>query len=98
MSNRPRIYLGNIPFSTTEEDIRAFFGGYNVVDVRIISDRETGRPRGFAFVTLGSHDEVKRASEQLHQKELGGRRALVNVAQEKTAGGGPKRDYKDAWK
>lgn len=73
------IYVGNLPFDATESDIRDLFSAYGPVDsVNLITDRETGRPRGFGFVEMSSGGEA--AIEALHQSNLGGRSLTVNVA------------------
>jgi RNA recognition motif-containing protein len=74
------IYVGNLPFSATEEEVRELFGQYgNVESVKLISDRETGRPRGFGFVEMDS-DGADSAIEALNGFELGGRSLRVNEA------------------
>ncbi|MDY7095560.1 MAG: RNA-binding protein [Acidobacteriota bacterium] len=74
-----RIYVGNLPYSSTEDELREIFGEYGeVVSVSLISDRETGRPRGFGFVEMS--DGAEEAIENLHQKEVGGRVLTVNEA------------------
>jgi cold-inducible RNA-binding protein len=85
-----RLYVGNLNFATTEDDLRAAFseGGRNVTDVHIVTDRETGRPRGFAFVELGSDDDARAAIESLDGSDLMGRKIQVNEARERTTGGG----------
>lgn len=83
-----RIYVGNIPFNATEEDIRSAFSQCGpVTKVDIVMDRETGRPRGFAFVELDDAS-AQRAIAELDGAELGGRRMTVNVAKER-----PQRSY-----
>lgn len=73
------IYVGNLPFSATEEEVRELFGGYGTVDtVNLITDRETGRLRGFGFVEMSSG--AAEAMEALNQSEMGGRRLTVNPA------------------
>ena len=73
------IYVGNLPFSTTEEEIRNMFSAYGAVDnVSLISDRETGRLRGFGFVEMSSGADEAIAA--LNQTEVGGRRLVVNLA------------------
>ncbi len=73
------IYVGNLPFSTTEEEIRNLFSVYGTVDnVSLITDRETGRLRGFGFVEMSSGADEAIAA--LNQTELGGRRLVVNLA------------------
>lgn len=73
------IYVGNLPFSTTEEEVRNLFSAYGTVDtVSLITDRETGRLRGFGFVEMSSGGDEAIAA--LNQTELGGRRLVVNLA------------------
>jgi RNA recognition motif-containing protein len=71
-------------FKTTEEDLRAAFGQFgSVTDVYVAMDKMTGRPRGFAFVTMGSPEEGKAAAEKLNGTDLGGRILTVNEARPK---------------
>ena len=73
------IYVGNLPFSTNEEEVRNLFSAYGTVDaVSLITDRETGRLRGFGFVEMSSGADEAIAA--LNQTELGGRRLVVNLA------------------
>ena len=73
------IYVGNLPFSTSEEEVRNMFSAYGTVDnVSLIADRETGRLRGFGFVEMSSGGDEAIAA--LNQTELGGRRLVVNLA------------------
>jgi len=75
------IYVGNLSYRATEEELRQSFGQYGQVSgVSIISDRETGRSRGFAFVEMANHDEALSAIEGLNQQEIAGRRVTVNEA------------------
>ena len=87
-----KIYIGNLPFSATEGEIRELFGQYGAVEsVSLPSDRDTGRPRGFGFVEMGGAD-ASRAIQGLNGKPLGGRPLRVNEAQDRpTAARGPKR-------
>jgi len=81
-----RLYVGNLPFNTTEDDIRDLFAEYgDVHSVTLISDRETGRPRGFGFVEMDSADQ---AIEALNGTDFGGRTLTVNVAKERQSNGG----------
>jgi RNA recognition motif-containing protein len=85
-----KIYVGNLPFSATEEDVRALFSQHgNVESVALPNDRETGRPRGFGFVEMSSAD-AERAIQAVNGQNLGGRALRVNEAQDKprTGGGG----------
>ena len=85
-----KLYVGNLSFTTTEDALRAAFSedGRTVKEVAIPSDRETGRPRGFAFVTMGSDADAKAAIAALDGKDLDGRSLKVNEAQDKPRPGG----------
>ena len=84
-----RLYVGNLSFSTTEEALQAEFGNHGHVDeVALITDRDTGRPRGFAFVTMSSDSEGRAAIEALNGADIDGRTITVNEARPKTEGGG----------
>jgi len=75
------IFVGNIPFSSTEEDIRQLFEQFGAVDnVNLITDRETGRFRGFGFVEMPNSDEAQAAIADLHGSDLSGRPLTVNEA------------------
>ena len=75
-----RIYVGNLPFSATEDEIRQLFSQHGTVEsVNLITDRETGRPRGFGFVEMAD-EEAAAAISALDQKEMGGRNLKVNEA------------------
>jgi RNA recognition motif-containing protein len=79
-----RLYVGNMSFRTTEEDLqRAFASCGSVVEVKIIMDRETGRSRGFAFVTMGSTADGRNAISTLDGRDLDGRPLRVNEAEER---------------
>jgi RNA recognition motif-containing protein len=74
-----RIYVGNLPFSATDEEIRTLFGEYGTVEsVSLITDRDTGRPRGFGFVEMSNGADE--AIQALHQTDMGGRTLNVNEA------------------
>ena len=84
-----KLYIGNIAYTTTEQSLREAFSQYGEVeDVAVIMDRETGRPRGFALVTIKNDAEGKEAVEQLNGSQLDGRTIAVNEARPKTGGGG----------
>jgi RNA recognition motif-containing protein len=83
-----KLYVGNLPFSATEAELRDLFGNYGAVEsVAVITDRETGRPRGFAFVEMeaSAADSAMRA---LDGTEMGGRSLRVNEANPRPARGG----------
>ncbi len=85
-----RLYVGNLSYDSTEDSIRAAFaeGGRNVTDVHVMTDRETGRPRGFAFVEFSTDAEALAAIEQLDGQALDGRNLRVNEARERQPRGG----------
>ena len=75
------IYVGNLPFSTSQEELRSIFSAFGEVSaVRIVSDRETGRPKGFGFVDMPNDAEAQNAIEALNGNDIGGRKAVVNEA------------------
>jgi RNA recognition motif-containing protein len=84
-----RLYVGNLSFNTTGDTIREEFSALGeVTDVHIVMDRETGRPRGFAFVTMGSPAEAAKAINEMNGKMVDGRPLRVNEAEERAARGG----------
>lgn len=88
MSNS-KLYVGNLSFKTTEEELRSTFGQFgSVTDVYVAMDKMTGRPRGFAFVTMGTPEEAKLAAEKTNGTDLGGRPITVNEARPKEESGG----------
>src|SRR5436305_13921696 len=90
MSNS-KLYVGNLSFKTTEDELRNAFGQFgSVTDVYVVMDKMTGRPRGFAFVTMGTGEEAKVAAEKMNGVDLGGRQLTVNEARprEERSGGG----------
>ncbi len=85
-----RLYVGNLPYDTNEEQLRTLFqeGGRQVSEVKIITDRDTGRPRGFAFVEMSSQSDADAAVNALNGKDYGGRALTVNEAREQAPRGG----------
>ena len=87
-----KLYVGNLSFKTTEDELRAAFGQFgNVTDLYVAMDKMTGRPRGFAFITMGTEEEAKAATEKMNGTDLGGRQLTVNEArpkEERSGGGG----------
>lgn len=85
-----RLYVGNLPFSAAEDEVRDLFAqnGRSVTEVKLVTDRDTGRPRGFGFVEMGSSEEADSAIRELNGKDFGGRPLTVNEAKERTGGGG----------
>jgi len=85
-----KLFVGNLPFSATEESVRELFAAHGTIDsLALINDRETGRPRGFGFIEMSSDDAAK-AMQALNGKNFGGRDLKVNEAQarERSGGGG----------
>ena len=85
-----RLYVGNLSYQTTQDSLRAAFeqDGRKVVEVKIVTDRDTGQPRGFAFVEMSSPAEAQAAIAAMDGQQLDGRTLRVNEAQERSGGGG----------
>ena len=84
-----KLYVGNLPFSATEDELRDLFERHGGVDsVKVITDRETGRPRGFAFVEMSEASAATDAIRALDGTQMGGRALKVNEAQDKPRPGG----------
>jgi len=84
-----RLYVGNLSFNTNADGVRAAFEQFGTVtDVHLVTDRETGRARGFAFVTMGTPDEAAKAIEGMDGTTLDGRSLRVNEAEERQQRGG----------
>jgi len=85
-----RLYIGNMSWDTTEDTLMAALteGGRTVKDLHIVMDRDTGRPRGFAFAEFASEADAQSAIDQLDGKDLDGRALKVNEAQERKPRGG----------
>jgi cold-inducible RNA-binding protein len=94
-----KLFVGNLSFDTTENDLQDAFAAHGtVVEVNLMMDRATGRPRGFGFVTMGSPEEAQKAIDALNGKEVSGRALTVNVARPREerpggGGGGGRRPY-----
>ena len=99
-----KLFVGNLSFKTTENDLQDAFAAHGtVVETNLMMDRMTGRPRGFAFVTMSTPEEAQKAIDSLHGKEFDGRALTVNIArprEERPGGGGgggrdrgPRREY-----
>lgn len=83
-----RLYVGNLPYKTTDEDLNELFSRAGAVDnVRVMRDQATGRARGFAFVEMVSDEDAQKAIEEFHQYEMEGRALVVNEARPKESGG-----------
>ncbi len=84
-----RLYVGNLSFNSTSETVRAAFEEIGeVTDVHLVTDRETGRPRGFGFVTMGTAEAAAEAIARMDGATLDGRALRVNEAEERRGGGG----------
>lgn len=82
-----KLYVGNLPYSIDEEQLRGRFSTYgDIEDLALIMDRETGRPKGFAFITFATQQAAEKALEQ-NGMDIGGRAVRVNMATEKSSGG-----------
>jgi RNA recognition motif-containing protein len=92
-----KLYVGNLSFGTTDQDLEELFGSAGTVQsANIITDRETGRSRGFGFVEMGSADEATAAINEFNGKEVNGRNLTVNEAkqrEERGGGGGGRGGY-----
>ena len=83
------IYVGNLPWTATQDDLVQLFSQYGTVEkTQIISDRETGRSRGFGFVEMATEAEAQKAIDALHESPYNGRPLTVNIAKPREAGGG----------
>jgi len=86
-----KLYVGNMNYDTNEEQLRSMFAeAGNVVSVDVIKDRDTGRPKGFAFIAMGSQEDANKAISMFNGKEVGGRQLTVNPArprEERPSGG-----------
>lgn len=95
MSNK--LFVGNLSFKTTENDLQDTFAAHGaVLETNIMTDRNTGRPRGFGFVTMGTSEEAQKAVDALNGQQLDGRPLTVNIARpmEQRSGGGGRREFR----
>jgi RNA recognition motif-containing protein len=85
-----RLFVGNLPFDATEAQVRDLIagGGRSVQSVKIVTDKDTGKSRGFAFVDVEDDAQAQAAISELNGKDFNGRALVVNVAQERAGGGG----------
>src|SRR5512146_848684 len=87
-----KLFVGNLSFNTTENDLQDAFAAFGTVEeANLMLDRASGRPRGFAFVTMSTPEEAQKAIDGLNGKDLGGRAITVNIArpkEERSGGGG----------
>ena len=89
-----KLFVGGLSWDTTESTLRAAFEPFGALEEAVVvSDRETGRSRGFGFVTFSSGDSASRAQRELDGQPLDGRTIVVNVAHDRERGGAPQRRY-----
>ncbi len=92
-----KLFVGNLSFNTTENDLQDAFAAHGtVVEANLMMDRMTGKPRGFAFVTMSTPEEAQKAIDSLNGTQLDGRALTVNIArprEERPGGGGGRRDF-----
>ena len=93
-----KLFVGNLSFNTTENDLQDAFAAHGtVVETNLMMDRESGRPRGFGFVTMSSAEEAEKAIAALNGKEMDGRALTVNIARPREerpgGGGGGRREF-----
>jgi len=89
-----RIYVGNMNYATTEDEMRDLFAQYGEVKrVTIVTDKVTGRPRGFAFVEMASDDQAAAAIAGLNNTQFAGRQLRIDAAQERPRRGGDRGDF-----
>src|SRR5512146_929638 len=96
-----KLFVGNLSFDITENDLQDAFAAHGtVVEANLMMDRATGRPRGFAFVTMSTPEEAQKAIDAMNGKELAGRALTVNIARPREerpsggGGGGYRRDFR----
>jgi len=78
------LYVGNLPYTTTIEELKGLFSEYNAEDVRVITDRDSGRSRGFGFVSFNDDEEAEKSIKALNGHSLGDRKIVVNEARPRT--------------
>ena len=83
-----KLFVGNLSFNTTENDLQDAFAAHGtVMEANLMMDRMTGRPRGFGFITMSTPEEAQKAIEEMNGKSVDGRDLTVNVARERNSGG-----------
>ena len=92
--NKKKIFVGNLPFSITQGELEEIFGQFGeLVSVNIITDRATGRPKGFAFVEYAAEESAQAAVDGMAGKKIGERDAIVNLARPRSNNGGGRRSF-----
>jgi RNA recognition motif-containing protein len=94
-----KLFVGNLSFNTSENDLREAFAAHGTVaEINLMMDRDTGRPRGFGFITMSTPEEAQKAIDAMNGKSIDGRALTVNVAkprEERSGGGGGRREYRE---
>lgn len=81
LDNKKKIYVGNLPYSITSDQLATIFGAYgDVIDAIVITDKMSGRSKGFGFVEFADEKAAEKAIKEMHEKEYEGRKLVVNVA------------------
>jgi uncharacterized membrane protein YgcG len=94
VSMAKKLYVGNLAWSVTNDALEQLFSGFGTVtSAQVVQDRETGRSRGFGFVEIQEDDAAQRAIDEMHDKEIEGRRLTVNEAKPREGGGGGRGGY-----
>ena len=92
------LYVGNMSYDTTEDRLRELFGAYGeVISAKVITDRDTGRPRGFAFVEMATEEAARAAIAALNGQMVDARQLKVDVARPRQPRGGGRDRYRDRW-
>lgn len=86
MEDKSKLYVGNLPYNMNDESLGQLFADFGeVTDAKVITDKFSGRSKGFGFVTMGDEDSAQKAIEAMNGKEVGGRNIVVNVSRPKEA-------------
>ncbi|OGK18423.1 hypothetical protein A3D80_02655 [Candidatus Roizmanbacteria bacterium RIFCSPHIGHO2_02_FULL_40_13b] len=97
MDNK-KLYVGNLPWSLTGDSLREMFASFGeITDAVVISDRMSGRSKGFGFVTFATEESAQKAVAEMNEKEVEGRKLVVNTAkprEDRPPGGGDRRDFR----
>ena len=89
-----KIFISNLSFRVSDDDLKTLFDEYGAVkSAKVITDKFSGRSRGFGFVEMDNDDEAKKAIEELNQADYDGKQILVSIAKPKTETGGPRRSF-----
>jgi len=96
--DKKKLYVGNLPWSVTGDSLRELFAQFGeITDVVVITDRMSGRSKGFGFVTFANEADAEKAIAEMHEKDIEGRKIIVNVARPREDRGGFRRDNRRAF-